>query len=162
MVKMKGVTMKKAFSFIGMVMGCIVAVLGVLLMLGVFGGDTGTASGSISLYDSGYAKFGADFYTYVTNNAYEAAVGARVTANNLHYIAELLKPALGIFLIGFGTGMLCLFAGKVGEPSKVTVYQEGIDQIIQKSVELALDSRKEMLAPPVEKEESIADELPVL
>ncbi len=154
--------MRKAFSIIGMVVGGVVAVLGILLATGVIGGETTTANSAGYLYPSGFAKFGADFYNYVSNNAYEAAIGSRVAANNLDEIFEMLKLVLGIFLTGFGAGMLCLFAGRVGEPSKVTVRQEGIEQIIQISVERALESKKEMLAAPVQKESSIADELPML
>ena len=100
---------KKTFAIIGVVGGAILIFLGILVMSGALGGDTSYASGSSYLYDSGYASFGADFYTYVSNNAAEAASAARTTAENLRGIAELLKNVGGIFLMGFGLFMVCFF-----------------------------------------------------
>ena len=100
---------KKTFAIIGVVGGAILIFLGILAMSGSLGGDASNASGSSYLYDSGYASFGADFYTYVSNNAAEAASAARTTAANLRDIAELLKNVSGILLMGFGLFMVCFF-----------------------------------------------------
>ena len=112
---------KKTISLIAIVVSALIAFLGLLVLAGAMGGDTGTASSYSSslgkLYDSGYAEFGADFYTYVSNNAAaaadaaeSAASAASKVASNLNEIAKLLKSACGIFLMGFGILSLCHFA----------------------------------------------------
>jgi hypothetical protein len=101
---------KKTISLVAMIVSAVVFFFGFLVMVGAIGGDTGLASGAPYSYDSGYAEFGADFYTYVSNNAGEAATAARTVASNLHEIASLLKGTLGIFLMGFGLMNLCRFA----------------------------------------------------
>ena len=114
---------KKLVSLIGIVLGVVVIVMGILVMAGVFGGDASGAGTSPYNYDSGYASFGADFYTYVSNNAAEAASAARTVASNLVRIADLLKNALGILTIAFGAFMCCFFALKfVGCIEKATVH----------------------------------------
>lgn len=99
---------KKTVSLIAMIVSVLIVFFGILVMAGSLGGDTGYAS-SAYLYDSGYASFGADFYTYVSNNAAEAASASRTIASNLDAISQLLKNACGIFLMGFGLLSLCHF-----------------------------------------------------
>lgn len=112
---------KKTVSLIAMIVSALIVFFGLLVLAGAMGGDTGIASGSSSglgyLYDGGYAEFGADFYTYVSNNAAaaadaaaEAASAAAKVASNLDEIATLLKSACGIFLMGFGLLSLCHFS----------------------------------------------------
>lgn len=67
---------KKTFALIGMIISLAIVVCGVLTISGELGGNAHYASGASYLYDSGYASFGADFYTYVSNNAAEAADAA--------------------------------------------------------------------------------------
>lgn len=110
---------KKAVSWIAIIVSSLIVLFGVLILAGVLGGDTGHASSSSFLYDSGYAEFGADFYTYVSNNAAEAASAARTVASNLDDIAMLLKSACGVFLIGFGLLSLCHFALVLVDEKKV-------------------------------------------
>lgn len=100
---------KKVFATLGMVLGLVIALCGILTIAGGMGGDTSYPSGAPYSYESGYASFGADFYTYVSNNSAEAASAARTTASNLGDIAELLKNVCGVFLIGFGLMGFCLF-----------------------------------------------------
>ena len=99
---------KKTISLMAMIVSLAIVLCGVLVISGSMGGDTSYASGSYA-YDSGYAEFGADFYTYVSNNAAEAASAARTTAANIGDIAELLKNVCGVFLMGFGMLSLCFF-----------------------------------------------------
>jgi hypothetical protein len=73
------------------------------------GGDTGYRNSASYTYDSGYASFGADFYSFVNNNAAEAADGAQKAASNLNEIANLLKNVFGIITIGFGLIAFCVF-----------------------------------------------------
>ena len=104
---------KKSFLIGGIVTGLLAILFGVLIMSESFGGKTSTDSGASYLYDSGYASFGADFYTYVSNNAQEAASAARTTARNLDQIALLLKSSLGLLFIVFGMFTTCLFGAKL-------------------------------------------------
>lgn len=106
---------KKTVSIIGMVCGAVIILLGILVMAGSMGGGASTASGASYLYDSGYATFGADFYTYVSNNAAEAASASRVVASNLKAIAELLKNACGILIMAVGLFTTCYFGVKLTE-----------------------------------------------
>lgn len=100
---------KKVFATLGMIFGLVIALCGILTITGEMGGDTSYPSSAPYSYESGYASFGADFYTYVSNNSAEAASAARTTASNLEDIAELLKNVFGIFLIGFGMMGFCFF-----------------------------------------------------
>lgn len=100
---------KKVFAIIGMVVSAIVILMGLLTMTGALG-DTGNyPSGASYLYDTGYASFGGDFYSYVNNNAAEAASAAATTANNVRKLCELLSVVSGVFLMGFGAMGLCFF-----------------------------------------------------
>lgn len=100
---------KKIISLIAMIVSAAIAVCGILVLTGSLGGDT-SYPGSSTLYDSGYSKFGADFYTYVSNNAAEAASAARTTANNIGDIADLLKNVCGLSMLGIGLLCLCHFS----------------------------------------------------
>lgn len=100
---------KKTFTTIGMICSAVILLMGILVMTGAMGGDASSASGASYLYDTGYASFGADFYTYVSNNAAEAASAARTIASNLKNLSELLKNGLGLLLIAFGMFGVCHF-----------------------------------------------------
>ena len=100
---------KKTFALIGMIISLAIVVCGVLTISGELGGNAHYASGASYLYDSGYASFGADFYTYVSNNAAEAADAASTVASNVRSVAQLQKNVFGIFLMGFGLLGFCFF-----------------------------------------------------
>ncbi len=99
-----------------MIVGTIIVLMGILTLSGVLGqkADTATTPSSF-IYSSGYASFGADFYTYVTNNAEEAASAARTIAANQTVIYGFLKLAFGLFMIAFGLFMNCFFGVKLAE-----------------------------------------------
>ncbi len=100
---------KKRFATIGMIVSILIVLMGILVISGAFGGDGDYPGSAPSYYDSGYASFGGDFYTYVNNNAGEAASAARTTARNLDTLNDLAKNVCGIFLMGFGLMGLCAF-----------------------------------------------------
>ncbi len=104
--------MQKKFSLVGIIFGAILVILGLLVLFGVFGGDANGASGAPYPYDSGYATFGTDFYTYSVNNAQEAASAGRTVAANTRELTSLMKNVSGLFLIAFGVFMVCLFGTK--------------------------------------------------
>ncbi len=109
---------KKHYAVCGLIIGTIVVILGTLVTSGAIGGNTVTAPAAPSLsilYKSGYASFGADFYTYVTNNAQAAADASRTIADNQNVIYGFLRSAFGIALIVFGLFMNCLFGCKYAE-----------------------------------------------
>ena len=107
---------KKHYSVVGMIIGTILVLMGIFAMSGALGGNTVIATSNSSyLYSSGYASFGADFYTYVTNNAEEAASAARTISSNLNQIASFLKTVLGIMMMAFGFFMNCFFGLKLVE-----------------------------------------------
>ena len=100
---------KRVYAIIGMVMGLLLVLSGLLTTMGVMGGKTSYATSAPYSYDNGYASFGGDFYTYVNNNAAEAARAARVAADNLNNLGKLAKNVCGFFLIGFGVMEFCVF-----------------------------------------------------
>ena len=106
--------MKKKFALTGLISGCVLILIGILVFAGAFGGDFSSAYSSYR-YDSGYATFGADFYTYVSNNAAEAAEACRAAANNTREMGKVLKASCGSLLTFFGIFMLCTFGIKLGE-----------------------------------------------
>ena len=106
---MKKVLSKKVLSIVGMVVGLAFIVVGILSMTGALGGDTTIPNSAPYYYDSGYAQFGADYYSYSVNNAAEAASAARTTAYNLDDIAQFLLVFLGITSILFGLMVMCGF-----------------------------------------------------
>lgn len=93
---MKG---KKTFSLVGIIVSALIVIAGILTMSGVFGGYGSSVS---YIYDSGYASFGADFYSYVNNNAARASY----TLINLIHFARVIS---GIFMICIGLLSLCHF-----------------------------------------------------
>lgn len=93
---MKG---KKTFSLVGMIVSALIVITGILTISGVFGGYGSSVS---YIYDSGYASFGADFYSYVNNNAARASY----TLINLIHFARVIS---GIFMICIGLLSLCHF-----------------------------------------------------
>lgn len=99
---MKG---KKIFSIIGMVVSAMIVITGILTISGVFGGNESYIP---YYYDSGYASFGADFYSYVNNNA--AAAARAVTS-----LVLFAKSISGIFMICIGLLSLCHFGIAHGE-----------------------------------------------
>ena len=101
----------KSFSAAGMIVSALIVIFGILFIAGALTEET-YAAGGAGMYDSGYASFGADFYTYVSNNAAEAAAAGRAAASNLDDIFHLVRTFGGIFLIGFGLLAFCLFGMK--------------------------------------------------
>lgn len=99
--------MKKLLSLTGMFAGLCIIVFGILSMCGIFG--DATSYGSTTLYDSGFASFGADYYTYSVNNTANAASAASACASNLIAISNFLQFSFGLFSIGFGLAVICGF-----------------------------------------------------
>ena len=100
---------KKILSLVGMVMGLAFVLIGILSLCGALGGDTSSPGSAPYSYDSGYAVFGADYYTYSVNNSAEAASAARTAASNLDDIADFLKVFCGLFSMCFGAVIVCCF-----------------------------------------------------
>ncbi|MBR2152449.1 MAG: hypothetical protein IJ944_04095 [Clostridia bacterium] len=101
--------MKKKLSIFGIIIGIAFIIVGFISMSGGFGGITSYASGAPYSYDSGFASFGADYYTYSVNNAAEAAQGARIAAGNIGDVADFLLAFFGVSSILFGLMVICGF-----------------------------------------------------
>lgn len=115
--------MKKKFSIIGMAVGMLLVFLGILTVSGVFG--NGDYSAGASPYDSGYAKFGGDYYTYSVNNSAETASAAKATASNLREISDILKNGIGFSMMSMGLFAFCgfgiVFSDCVKKPEETPV-----------------------------------------
>ena len=97
---------KKVFAIIGM----IVCVVFVIMGFSIVGQDNECSTASRSgMYDSGLTTFGADFYTYSNNNTAEAANAARITANNIYHLYDLLGNIFGWFFVFVGLIGFCHF-----------------------------------------------------
>ncbi len=101
--------MKKKYSKIGILAGVAFVIVGVLAIFGVFGGETSSPSYAPASYDSGYAEFGGDYYTYSVNNTAATASAARVTAYNVAETLDFLKMFMGISSILIGVAVICGF-----------------------------------------------------
>lgn len=111
------------FSLIGMISGFLLIVFGALAIFGVLG-DAHYYTDSPYRYDHGYTSFGADFYTYVSNNAAYAAEAASAAVSNVRATANILKNTIGISMICFGLFGICGFgtilSGCVKKPKALT------------------------------------------
>lgn len=100
--------MKKTFALIGIVVCALFILVGLFAIGGAF--DDGFSSAySNGMYDSGYASFGGDYYTYSNNNAAEAAEAARAAVRNLRTLGGILCKMFGFLFMGLGGMGLCRF-----------------------------------------------------
>ena len=99
--------MKKILSLTAMVVSVIIAFCGILTLCGAFG--NADSYGGSSPYDSGYASFGADYYTYSVNNAAEMVSEANAINNNLRDISDILNAGFGLFMLALGILSFCGF-----------------------------------------------------
>lgn len=97
---------KKLFATIGMVACALLIVVGIVTLAG---DNECSHAYSSSIYDSGFTTFGADFYTYSSNNTAEAASAARTTANNLYALYDLVANLFGWLFVFAGLMGLCHF-----------------------------------------------------
>ena len=105
--------MKKIFSLLGLVGGIVIILLGLLVLFGVLGSsDLSTGVSGKYSYDHGYAKFGADFYNYVSNNAATAAEAGELAVRHLDAIEKLIKLAAGLIVMSIGIFTTCYFGVK--------------------------------------------------
>ncbi len=168
---------KNTFCMIGISVSAVIVLCGILTVAGLFGGRTELAGSAPIYYDSGYASFGGDFYTFVSNNAAEAAQASRTVAKNLDRIAKLLKNVLGTGLIGLGLLSGCYFCMKknaLAEEKQASFSTVTPQEPYQKSPEAeeyvsapsaeAGTGKPDEGVPEPKKEESaiVSDELPPL
>lgn len=100
---------KKFFSIIGIIVGASFIILGFLTISGELGGNATGTSYTKDIYDTGYAVFGTDFYTYSVNNTAKAAEAAEVTAYNVYSVANFLQTFLGTSSILIGIIVISCF-----------------------------------------------------
>lgn len=116
---------KKVYAKIGMVVSLVLVIIGIVSMSGGLGGNTSYPGSAPYTYDSGYAMFNADYYTYSVNNSAEAASAARTAAANLDDIGEFLSLACGLFMVCLGLISFCGFGIVLSTcPKKVTTIPE--------------------------------------
>ena len=101
--------MKKKFSIVGILVGVVFIIVGLLAMTGALSSNATGASSAPYPYDSGYATFNGDYYTYSVNNTAEAASAARTTAYNVYAVANFLEMFMGISSIIVGVIVICGF-----------------------------------------------------
>ncbi len=99
--------MKKTLSLIGILTGIAVIIFALCILFGAFSKEWSV--GGYSSYDSGYANFGADYYTYSVNNSAETTTAVRAAARNIGNVYELLELCVGCFMLFFGIMSVCGF-----------------------------------------------------
>ena len=120
--------MKNGFSIFGILISLAMVLVGVATLNGEFSEQLTVPSASSvsisSLYSTGYASFGGDFYTYVNNNTAKAAENVsdvasavRAVSSNLRDIYKIMERMIGIALIGFGAFGVCLFGSFINKQS---------------------------------------------
>lgn len=124
--------MKKGFSLAGIAVGALMIIFGIVAMCGGFG--DADYSGSNSPYNSGYATFGADYYTYSVNNSAETASAARSANSNLGEISNILRNCLGLIMLAIGFICICgfgiVYAGCT-EPQKSGINTVEIPETVE-------------------------------
>ncbi len=113
--------MKRKLSILGIIIGIAFVIVGVLSIFGVLCGNTSTPNSAPYYYDSGYASFGADYYTYSVNNTAEAASAARTIAYNIGYVADFLVLFCGLASVLFGLMVMCGFGIVLSSCGKAAV-----------------------------------------
>lgn len=124
--------MRKFFSIVGILFSCVIIFWGLQYLnlnreyVGGRLSSPSSASGAPAYADSGYASFGADFYTYVTNNAADAAQAVHTVASNqiqlfdqLYQLKTVFSQFFGYFLISLGGIGVCLFGCLFATPQPV-------------------------------------------
>ncbi len=151
---------KKTLSLVGMIVGFVFVLVGILSLSGALGGNTSYPGSAPYSYDSGYATFGADYYTYTVNNGAETASAARTTASNLGDIADFLKVFCGLFSMCFGAVIVCCFgiyrAGLKEAEIKVAVEETVAEEIVAEEIpaeEVVTEETEEVVAEEVASEE---------
>lgn len=127
---------KKYFVYIGMIAGLLTVIMGILVIAGTMGGEIYRPSAK-PFFDYGFATFGADFYTYVTNNAADAAAASKAAAENLGEIIALLKNVCGIALIAGGLFTLCFFGIQYAECEQAVLKEAPAEKPADESTEAA-------------------------
>lgn len=134
---------KKTIAKFGMIVGVLIVIFGILIAVGVLGAETVPPYDSGS-YKTGFASFGADFYTYASNNAYLAGVASNRTVNNLCRIRDFLGLVFGVGFISFGLFMLCHFglvlSGISSEKASLSASPSQYSSIIKKDAGSPVDS----------------------
>lgn len=138
---MKKKMSKKYFVYIGMIAGLLTVIMGILVIAGTMGGEIYRPSAK-PFFDYGFATFGADFYTYVTNNAADAAAASKAAAENLGEIIALLKNVCGIALIAGGLFMLCFFGVQYAECAQAARPETPAEKPIAEVVESVEESEE--------------------
>ncbi len=119
----------KKYAIFGQVVGVLFVIVGLLTLIGVFAPWFSYGSSSTD-YDHGYAKFGADYYTYSVNNTAHAAEAAADTAKNVAMMSKMNRECFGVFFIGFGLVTICGFgivSAKCKEMKKVEETAKTLD-----------------------------------
>lgn len=140
--------MKKKLSILGIVIGVLFVLVGILSIFGALGDDASYPSSAPYDYDSGYAEFGGDYYTYSSNNAAEAASAARTAARNVKVISEFLTLFCGLTSILFGLMVICGFGIVLSAPAQIAVntnsdYSANVSAPVEAPVEILAETPAE-------------------
>ena len=98
--------MKRIFSLAGIGAGLFAIIVSFCLFAGLGKGNWSVTS---SPYDSGFASFGADYYTYSVNNSAEAASAARAAAHNVSGLCEVVEVCSAWAIFFLGLMAICAF-----------------------------------------------------
>lgn len=96
-------------AILGIILGIAMIVCGILSYNDAIL-DTSVYSGENSPYSSGFASFGADYYTYSVNNTAETASAVKAVSHTIGDLQNLIRDCFSIFMIFFGLLVILAFS----------------------------------------------------
>lgn len=129
---------KKISKIIGLVVSVILIIVGIAIFNGELTGDRYYSEPSVYSYDYGYATFGADFYTFVSNNAALAAYHTGKAEAQISNMITLMENVFGWVFITAGMFGICKFGKKDEDTVKnntIEVPMENFDDKLESAAE---------------------------
>ena len=145
--------MKKVLSWIGILTGVVLIITGIVVASG--GTGNSLSYGQSSPYDSGFASFGGDYYTYSVNNIAEATSAASAAASNTADVYRLVEFCLGMLMMFFGIVATCGFGLVLASVKDVcTCHCVEAEETVEETAEETVEETAEEAAVETATEEA--------
>lgn len=134
---------KKISKIIGLVVSVILIIVGIAICKGELTGDNYYTEPANYLYDYGYATFGADFYTFVSNNAALAAYNTVKAVAQISNMITLMENVFGWAFIATGMFGICKFGKKDEDAVKNNTIESPTENPEDKTESIAEEPAEE-------------------